>query len=562
LASKNHSSLLGALAEFKRGRLAAILILVCLALYLPGFFSLPPVDRDESRFAQASKQMLESEDFIDIRFQDTPRYKKPVGIYWLQAASAALLENLGFDDKIWSYRLPSLFGMVCAVIFTWLIGTRLFGAQAGIVAALMLAGSLIAGYEARQAKTDAVLLAAVVAAQYLLAKIYLNWLSGVRIAPVLSYFFWVAIAFGVLVKGPIIVLVSGGTVIVLMIWNRSWGLFRSLRPATGILLASVITLPWFLAVASSSGGEFFEEAVGKDLLGKVFKGQETHGAPPGYYLAAFWFTFWPWAVFAGLSVRWAWRNRADATVRFCIAWLLSVWPLFEIFATKLPHYVMPTYPSIALLIAASLGDRSYWTSWTKGIWEWIVVALSVLGATGLIALLAIAPAILDGRFSIGSAVAGVGIAFSIIQFIRIAYRPAQAAKAIIPLIAASFAVFSSAYAVILPGTDSIWLSVRVTEIIDERRNTCPETNLLTVGYDEPSLVFLNGTDTKITGAREAAEILAGRENCTFVAVSENFLEEFKTIAKSSGLGLQVVGEVNGFNYSSGRMVAISVFASK
>lgn len=98
--SKNQSNFLGSLAGLSRGKLAVILILICLTLLLPGFFSLPPVDREGSRFAQASKQMMESEDLIDIRFQDTPKYMKPIGIYWLQASSAALLGNFGFDDKI------------------------------------------------------------------------------------------------------------------------------------------------------------------------------------------------------------------------------------------------------------------------------------------------------------------------------------------------------------------------------------------------------------------------------------------------------------------------------
>src|ERR1700759_2733164 len=68
-----------------------VLLLLCLIAWLPGFFTLPPLDRDESRFAQASKQMVESHNFIDIRFGREPRYKKPVGIYWLQAASTEVV---------------------------------------------------------------------------------------------------------------------------------------------------------------------------------------------------------------------------------------------------------------------------------------------------------------------------------------------------------------------------------------------------------------------------------------------------------------------------------------
>ncbi len=71
---------------------------VSLLCFLPGFFSIPPVDRDEARFAQATKQMVESGDYIDIRFQDEVRYKKPVGIYWLQAAIVRGAEALGVEE--------------------------------------------------------------------------------------------------------------------------------------------------------------------------------------------------------------------------------------------------------------------------------------------------------------------------------------------------------------------------------------------------------------------------------------------------------------------------------
>ncbi len=80
---------LTALFDYAAGshrRAAAVLVLIALLVFLPGFFHIPPIDRDEARFAQATKQMVETCDFVDIRFQDDVRYKKPVGIYWLQAA--------------------------------------------------------------------------------------------------------------------------------------------------------------------------------------------------------------------------------------------------------------------------------------------------------------------------------------------------------------------------------------------------------------------------------------------------------------------------------------------
>ena len=76
-------------------RAVAFLLLCGLLLFLPGFFNIPPIDRDEARFAQATKQMVETGDFVDIRFQDEVRYKKPVGIYWLQAAAVETASALG-----------------------------------------------------------------------------------------------------------------------------------------------------------------------------------------------------------------------------------------------------------------------------------------------------------------------------------------------------------------------------------------------------------------------------------------------------------------------------------
>ena len=84
-----------------------LLALLALFAFAPGISTLPPTDRDESRFVQATKQMVESGDYVDIRFQDVPRYKKPAGIYWLQS-TAVLLSGQGSDAPIWVYRLISV----------------------------------------------------------------------------------------------------------------------------------------------------------------------------------------------------------------------------------------------------------------------------------------------------------------------------------------------------------------------------------------------------------------------------------------------------------------------
>src|SRR5712664_726421 len=114
LAPKSLTRDIGALfaqATASHARAIAVLVLISLVSFLPGFFNIPPVDRDEARFAQATKQMIESGDYIDIRFQDDVRYKKPVGIYWLQSAAVEIASALKLPKaelRIWVYRLPSL----------------------------------------------------------------------------------------------------------------------------------------------------------------------------------------------------------------------------------------------------------------------------------------------------------------------------------------------------------------------------------------------------------------------------------------------------------------------
>ena len=113
---------LTAMASASHARACALLLAISLIAFLPGFSTLQPLDRDEPRFAQASKQMLETGDFVDIRFQDEARHKKPVGIYWLQSAAVAAGEALGVPEartQIWLYRLPSLLGAVATVLLTY-----------------------------------------------------------------------------------------------------------------------------------------------------------------------------------------------------------------------------------------------------------------------------------------------------------------------------------------------------------------------------------------------------------------------------------------------------------
>src|SRR6476620_2325905 len=151
--------------------------LVALFAGLPVLLLPPPLDRDESRYAQATSQMLESGDYVDIRFQDEPRWKKPVGIYWMQAVAVGLTSNVENRD-IQPYRIPSILGaMLAAAACAW-AGAAMFGQRAGFLAGAMLGATFLLSSEAGIAKTDAMLCGAVTLAMAALARIYLSTRAG------------------------------------------------------------------------------------------------------------------------------------------------------------------------------------------------------------------------------------------------------------------------------------------------------------------------------------------------------------------------------------------------
>src|SRR3954467_7580630 len=288
----NPGSRLARVVDFvaeSNARAVAFLLLCAMLFYLPGFFTIPPIDRDESRFAQATKQMVESGDFVDIRFQDDVRYKKPVGIYWMQAAVVEAASKLGMprpQARIWLYRIPSLIGAIGAVLLTYWTALAFVTRQGAAMAALMMCSCVLLGAEARLAKTDAMLLLTVVAAMGAMARVYLSWQRGEDPAhPPWSSpaIFWTALAGGILIKGPLILLFVGLTIGALAILDRTAAWVWRLRPVWGLTWLLVLVLPWFIAIFWRAGDTFFVDSLGGDMLSKL-AAQESHGAPPGTYL--------------------------------------------------------------------------------------------------------------------------------------------------------------------------------------------------------------------------------------------------------------------------------------
>jgi 4-amino-4-deoxy-L-arabinose transferase-like glycosyltransferase len=265
----------------KGARPFALLCLLCLVLYAPGLAAIPPLDRDEARFAQATRQMLETGDFIRIRFQDEARNKKPVGIYWLQAVAVAALSTPE-SAAIWPYRLPSALAATAAVLLTWVFGSRLLGSQpAGFIAAVLMASALGLVVEAHLAKTDAALLATVVAGQGALGLVYAAKRAGRDVSWWLPLIFWTAEAGAILLKGPSGPVLALLSMTCLAIADRDIRWIKGLRPLAGMFLMALIVAPWLIAVEGATEGSFISASVLHDLLPKLIGAHESHGAPSG-----------------------------------------------------------------------------------------------------------------------------------------------------------------------------------------------------------------------------------------------------------------------------------------
>lgn len=529
-----------------------LLAVLCLALYVPGLTSLPPIDRDEARFAQASRQMLESGDLVDIRFQDEPRYKKPVGIYWLQAAAGALT---GAGDRIWPYRLPSLLGALTAVLLTAWAGGRLFGRRTGFVGAAVLASSLLLAVEARLAKTDAALLAAICLAQGTLAIAYLRSRRGEPVALGTQLLFWAAIGIGALLKGPIILLVSGTTALVLAVIERSGRWLLSLRPAIGVPLAVAIVLPWLAVISWLSGGQFWQDSVGTDLLAKVAAGQESHGAPPGTYLALLSATFWPFSLLALLAAPWVWRHRREPAIRFCLAWLLPTWIVFEAIPTKLPHYVLPTYPALALLVAAALVRLPERASRAGRLLFAIGAPAWLLWAAAFCVTVALAPWLLGERFDVLTVAGGI-LALLLAGGAVLLLHRQRPVLGLGALGVLALVLYAIVFGHALPGTDPLWLSARAVAAVRAADTCAGGMQLASAGYHEPSLVFLAGRETLLVDGAAAGRLLIS-EPCSLALVNEREQQSFREAL--SDAPVESLAVVSGVNYSKGRREQLTLY---
>lgn len=343
-------------------RLRLIAILFCLtAAYLVGNNTTSLWDRDEPRYAQASRQMLESGDWVVPKLLDELRLKKPVFIYWCQATAMKY-----FNVSAGAARLPSVIATVLTIILIASAVGAAHDSRTAIWTIFVYGTTVLVIAAAKMAITDAVLTFFILAAQLCVFRIYNGrggWFTTIALGA--------SIGLAGLTKGPVVIGVIIATIMALMVlrWIERWfplggavepPVRRQLHPLRIILklllvigIAAAIVFPWWHAVEQRYPGAIWD-SIKQEVFVRAAKPQEGHKGPPGYYLLLVLVTFFPWSILLPGALREAWRLRGDKTIRFALAAVIGPWIMFELVATKLPHYILPTYAPLAYLVARVL----------------------------------------------------------------------------------------------------------------------------------------------------------------------------------------------------------------
>lgn len=481
----------------------SLLLLVMTGVYLAGNGRTQLFDRDEPRYAQCSRQMLRSGDWVVPRLYDTIRAAKPPGIYWCQATAMWLL-----GDNAFAARLPSAIAAILTVFLLGLWVWREADPRRAIWSAFVLASSLLMLWAGKSSLTDSVLLLCITVGMgctYYLSNGRGGWKAVVGVS--------VAIACGGLVKGPFILGVLGTTLVVFGLrgwWNRRKArrdmieagqiapaakrrldyLGMTIKSAVGALIVAALVLPW-LCLVRHRAPEFLS-AAGADAMHHLETSAEGHAGWPFYHLTLIWGTFLPWSIFLPLAMVLGFKNKQDPRIRFALAAVVGTWIFVEILRTKLPHYILPAFPPLAFLTADAIvrcldGEQQDLQSKAMRVASRLVAGAAIVLAIVPWWWLAIKYHSYPWAALIALTIFGVLYAVSVCYF----FDTGRMREALIAMGCGSMGLALLLFGVYLPRSQPLRLPIRVADVLLARGVTHPH-DVVMFEYKEPSLAFYQG----------------------------------------------------------------------
>lgn len=368
------------LAERVSAKPLTTVVLLSLLLFLSGNWILPLMDRDEPRFAEASREMLQRSDLVIPWFNGQYRFDKPPLIYWCQMVSYRVL-----GENAFAARVPSaLFATATAVLLV-LWGRRLESERTGFFAAIMFITCPQVLIHGRLAVADLPMIFFGVAA------VWSGWeMTRSRAERRWWWIFYISLALGFLAKGPVAWLPAAG--LLLGRWLYAGQFELSLRSMlSGLLLTLALVGLWGVPALLATNGQFFTVGIGHHVVFRSLGIMEGHGGPGwiGYvltlplYLVTFFFSFFPWALRIPSALRGWWPSRrVDLLGWYLLLQAALVFAVFTLVRTKLPHYTLPAFPLLSLWLARCMVEGQNLTfrigRWAAGMCVLALVVTLVL----------------------------------------------------------------------------------------------------------------------------------------------------------------------------------------
>jgi 4-amino-4-deoxy-L-arabinose transferase-like glycosyltransferase len=341
------------------------------------FFRLGAVslfDVDEAVFAQASREMYLSGDFLTPTYNGEKRFDKPILLYWLMAGSYAL-----FGINEFAARFPSaLAGMLLVIsVYLFMVHAPPGGKGGALRAAAALVLSVFFAVYSRAAVTDMTLTLFI---SLSLFSFYL-YIHGRKRVFIYGFYFFSALAF--LTKGLIGILFPFGAALIYSWFEGGFSAFSMIFDWKAAVLFAVAGLPWYVAQVAVNGNEFIRLFIIKHHFERYTGVISGHSGPLWYYLPVLFLGFFPWSAFLPSGVRTALKDRGSPSF-FALVWLLLILVFFSFSGTKLPNYILPALPAAAILAAEGMkgraggGEKNKNSVFTNGFL--IILALVLAGA--------------------------------------------------------------------------------------------------------------------------------------------------------------------------------------
>ena len=353
----------GARPRSSRGLEVLLLVLACLP-YVIGLASPPLWDANEPLYAEPPKEALETGDWLAPPWNGRRWFVHPPLSSWLTMPSYAL-----FGVSPFAARLPMALAALATIFATYALGRATAGRRGGLVAAIVLAATARYWLFARQLAGDVYLTACLTGA-FALALRALTTAGRDGGGRLLASYALVGV--GVLAKGPVIVVLFLGPLLLAARLAKPRVALRALRPYAFAVAILALGAPWFVYMGRRYGAEYYAEYFGHHHARRTFS-DAVGGRPPWFYLLALLGDAQPWILFLPFAVRRAWKAREADPARL-LAWFMAAFPLvlFTIPSGKRNVYLLPLYPGLAAALAPFLLE------WWDGLHDRLARAGSIL----------------------------------------------------------------------------------------------------------------------------------------------------------------------------------------